>query len=117
MKSKLATTINSLETEVYKNVENNIVQFQSQIKKMQMKGLYKSNEKFIKNMNKKGIMSAWNRSPAINAAVIAKTGRRFSRLSNMNPLNNLSNLPCQPSINHFLKIILANTNILSTFNF
>ena len=53
MKSKLVTKINSLETEVNKNVENNIVQFQSQIKKMQMKGLYKSNEKFVKNMNKK----------------------------------------------------------------
>ena len=48
-----STTIKSLETKVNKNVENNIVQFQSQINKMQTKGLYKNNEKFVKNMNKK----------------------------------------------------------------
>ena len=48
-----STTIKSLETKVSKNVENNIVQFQSQINKMQTKGLYKNNEKFVKNMNKK----------------------------------------------------------------
>jgi hypothetical protein len=55
-----------------------------------------------KNMAKKGIMSAWNEKPSIIDIVAAKTGRRFTRVSNMIPLNNLSNLPCQPSINHLL---------------